>query len=120
VELIAFPDTDGGAIGPITSAKLRVDFVNFASKAKRYYAKPDALLLRRPESSRGCHDDQDVGDREQCWLYVVFDCATPHLAAYCEPKTLLVNLFCQPRDVFGSTKRAFSMRRRGGLHHEYG
>jgi hypothetical protein len=43
VELIAFPDTDGGAIGPITSAKLHVDFVNFASKAKRYYAKPDAL-----------------------------------------------------------------------------
>ena len=40
VELITFPDTDGGAIGPITSAKLYGDFVNFASKANRYYAKP--------------------------------------------------------------------------------
>ncbi len=38
VELIAFPDTGGGAIGPITSAKLYGDFAAFASKARRYYA----------------------------------------------------------------------------------
>ena len=43
MESIAFPDTDGGATGPITSAKLHVDFVNFASKAKKYDAKPDSL-----------------------------------------------------------------------------
>ena len=39
VELIDFPNADGGAIGPITSAKLYGDFVAFASKARRYYAK---------------------------------------------------------------------------------
>jgi hypothetical protein len=76
--------------------------------------------MHRTNPQGGATTTNDVGDREQCWLYVVFDCATPHLAAYCEPKTLSVNLFCQPRDVFGSTRRAFSMRRRGGLHHEYG
>ncbi len=38
VELIAFPDSGGGAIGPITSAKLYDDFVKFAPKAKRYFA----------------------------------------------------------------------------------
>ena len=38
VKLINFPDTGGGAIGPITSAKLYGDFVTFAPKAKRYYA----------------------------------------------------------------------------------
>jgi hypothetical protein len=43
VEVITFPDTDGGAIGPITSAKLYGDFVTFASKARRYYATPSAL-----------------------------------------------------------------------------
>jgi hypothetical protein len=43
VELITFPDTDGGAIGPITSAKLYGDFVTFASKARRYYETPPAL-----------------------------------------------------------------------------
>ncbi len=43
VELITFPDTDGGAIGPITSAKLYGDSVTFASKARRYYATPSAL-----------------------------------------------------------------------------
>jgi hypothetical protein len=44
VELINFPDTGGGgAIGPITSAKLYGDFVAFASKARRYYATPPAL-----------------------------------------------------------------------------
>lgn len=38
VELISFPYADGGAIGPMTSAKLHKDFVSFSSKAKHYYA----------------------------------------------------------------------------------
>lgn len=38
VELIRFADTDGGAIGPLTSAELYGDFVAFAARARRYYA----------------------------------------------------------------------------------
>jgi hypothetical protein len=37
-ELIAFADTGGGAIGPVTSAKLYGDFIAFARRAKRYFA----------------------------------------------------------------------------------
>jgi hypothetical protein len=49
VELIDFPDTDGGAIGPITSAKLYGDFVAFASKARSYYAKSTPNELSPPQ-----------------------------------------------------------------------
>jgi hypothetical protein len=38
VELVNFPEAGGGAIGPITSAKLYEDFVAFAPRARRYYA----------------------------------------------------------------------------------
>lgn len=57
VELITFPDTDGGAIGPITSAKLYDDFVAFARKAKTYYAEatPNVFSLDKviPRSTEG-------------------------------------------------------------------
>lgn len=56
VELINFPRTDGGAIGPITSAKLYGDFVTFAPRAKRYYATstPNVFspLQVNPQSAR--------------------------------------------------------------------
>jgi hypothetical protein len=49
VELITFPDTDGGAIGPITSAKLYDDFVAFASRAKTYFATSTPNVFTLPE-----------------------------------------------------------------------
>ena len=49
VELITFPDTGGGAIGPITSAKLYGDFVAFAAKARRYYATSTPNVFGPPQ-----------------------------------------------------------------------
>ena len=40
VELIRFPDACSGGIGTIRSAKLHVDFVAFASRARKYYLNP--------------------------------------------------------------------------------
>lgn len=57
VELITFPDAGGGVIGPIASAKLHDDFVAYAARAKRYYAKatPNVFSLREiiPRSAKG-------------------------------------------------------------------
>jgi hypothetical protein len=52
VELIRFRHTGGGAIGPITSAKLHGDFVAFARRARRYYATatPNVFGTRRARS----------------------------------------------------------------------
>jgi len=52
VELITFPDTGGGAIGPITSAKLYGDFVAFASRARRYYATAIPNEFSPPRSNK--------------------------------------------------------------------
>ena len=49
VELINFPDAGGGAIGPITSAKLYGDFVTFAPRAKRYYATSTPNVFNPPQ-----------------------------------------------------------------------
>jgi hypothetical protein len=44
VELIDFPySSDGQTIGPKTSAKLRADFVAFASRAKKHFLKDEKL-----------------------------------------------------------------------------
>ncbi len=57
VELINFPDTDGGAIGPVTSAKLYGDFVTFAPRAKRYYAASNPNVFNPPQvNSRSAKD----------------------------------------------------------------
>jgi hypothetical protein len=52
VELIGFPDTGGGAIGPSISAKLYGDFVVFAAKASRYFAASTPNVFSPPPTSK--------------------------------------------------------------------
>ena len=63
VELITFPDTGGGAIGPITSAKLYGDFVAFAAKAKRYYATSTPNVFGPPQVDARSAKDKTHGKR---------------------------------------------------------
>jgi hypothetical protein len=57
VELITFPDIDGGGIGRNTSAKLHENFVDFARTARRYYATSIPNVFAPPPlSSRSAED----------------------------------------------------------------
>jgi len=58
VELIGFPDTDGGAIGPITSAKLHGDFVAFGPEAKRYFATSTPNVFSPPQLNKRSVNDK--------------------------------------------------------------
>ena len=50
--------------------------------------------------------------RGRYWLYVVYDCGTPH-PRLPDSRPLLVNWYVQAKGgASGSTKRPFSMRRR--------
>jgi hypothetical protein len=57
VELIGFPDTCGGAIGPVSSAKLYGEFVAFAPKAKRYFAAFTPNVFSPPQMKKRSERD---------------------------------------------------------------
>jgi len=63
VELILVPDTGGGAIGPVTSAKLYGDFAAFASKARRYYATSTTNEFSPPRSNKQSVKDKPRRNR---------------------------------------------------------
>jgi hypothetical protein len=63
VELIQLPDTDGGAIGPVTSAKLYDVFVAFASKARKYYATSTPNVFSPPDGGKPSAKDKPHRNR---------------------------------------------------------
>jgi len=63
VDLIKFPDAGGGAIGPITSAKLYGDFATFASRARKYYAKSRSLASSSPGGDQRSTMDKPHSNR---------------------------------------------------------
>ena len=71
VELIAFPDTGGGAIGPITSAKLYGDFVAFAPGAKRYFATSTPNVFTPPQFD--ARTGKDTAQRKRMGLSAVVE-----------------------------------------------
>ena len=63
VELIRFPDSGGGVIGPITAAKLYEDFVAFAPRARRYFATSTPNVFPPPRPAARSASDGSRGKR---------------------------------------------------------